>query len=162
MFSCVFASPITFLYFDFTCDTTIFLISHQQQETGFKNSLNNLSSLYARAQDDFPPPLPSPMDFLDKTKSKIKLAQIKIPLFSALLWFKKKNQLEVHSFRKVNTFPCISASMSTITGQEIKLIIWQHSWSSTLISLKKLTLLMWVLQTKTKWGHGKQSVPWVT
>lgn len=77
-FSCVFASSIAFLYFDFTCDTTIFLISHQQQKTGFKNAQNNLSSLYARAEDNFSLPLVSPMDFLDKRKSKVKLDTKKV------------------------------------------------------------------------------------
>lgn len=146
-FSHVFASDIALSHVHFTCDTIIFLVNHQQQKTGLKNAQNNLSCLYAGAQDIFSLPLLSPTDFLGKMKLKVKLAQIKTPLISALLWIKKPQttkwiKLEVCSFRKVNIFTCISASMSTTTGQEIKLIRWQYSWSSTPISLKKKLFLL--------------------
>lgn len=45
----------------------------------------------ARAWDNLPLPLPGLVDFLDKTQSKVKLAQIKTPLFSAPLWLKKQS-----------------------------------------------------------------------
>lgn len=94
-YSCVFASDIAFLYVHFTCDTIIFLANHQQQKTGLKNAQNNLSCLYAGAQNIFSLPLPSPTDFLSKMKLKVKLAQIKTPLISALLWLRKTQQNEL-------------------------------------------------------------------
>lgn len=45
----------------------------------------------ARTWDNLPLPLPGLMDFLDKPQSKVELAQIKTPLFSAPLWLKKQS-----------------------------------------------------------------------